>query len=334
MGIIVVGSLNYDLVTYTDRIPVSGETFKANYFATHSGGKGLNQAIAISKLSQKNDGNLVSMVGNVGNDIFGKELIFTLQKNNVNIRHVGMLSNFKTGVAVIIVEQSSGQNRILITSGANEASVYTEDELETIFVRSQSHERYFVVFQNEIPNSSYILHWLKQYRPEYQLVLNPSPFQALDKKDWSTIDLLVVNEIEALQIAESLDCQFQVDQCKKAIEQNFIEGYKMLASKFQTTLVSQEKSATIVITLGERGVVFGSKNYADILYLPAEKVSRVVDTTGAGDTFLGATISRLYDEEPLHMSIEYAIKASSITITRNGAAESIPTHDEVLEKLK
>ncbi|CUS25115.1 LAQU0S27e00474g1_1 [Lachancea quebecensis] len=330
MKVYICGSLNYDLVTFTDRIPDAGETFKANKFETHAGGKGLNQTIAVSRLLRAGQGVKVSMIGHVGDDSFAGELVGILSRNEVDTRLVTALKGVNTGVATIIVEQKTGQNRILISEGANGHTNFNDDQLEAIFpAASQSEGPYYVIFQNEIPGTIPIMRWLKQNRPESIIVYNPSPFKDVERDDWSLVDLLMVNEIEALQVLESGFGATVAADYKSKIDVDFLAGYKEVATNLQSRLISGNPSSLVVITLGEKGCVFTSKESNEAQFVEARRVEKVVDTTGAGDTFLGGVISQLCTNHSLRDSIAFATKASSISIQRSGAAESIPVYSEV-----
>lgn len=330
MGISVVGSLNYDLVTYTDAIPAGGETIRANDFQTHTGGKGLNQTIAIAKLKQPAAKYKVNMVGNVGEDSFGDELIDILKQHNVDVSRIGKLSEVKTGVATILVEQNTGQNRILITAGANGKSVYTDEQLQNIFpLDGSSTEKQMIVFQQEIPDPCSIMRWLRKERKNCQIVFNPSPFKAIDRKDWSLVDILVVNEVESLQIIETVFPDAEVHKIKEDIDRDFIEGYKKVCEVLQTECIDSSGCGIVIITLGAKGVLFSSKQNPTVEYRDSERNIKVVDTTGAGDTFLGAFVTQYYQGADIRTAIEFSTKASSLTIQKPGAAESIATYDEV-----
>ncbi|SMN20153.1 similar to Saccharomyces cerevisiae YCR036W RBK1 Putative ribokinase [Maudiozyma saulgeensis] len=334
MGITVIGSLNYDLVTYTDRIPEAGETFKANSFETHTGGKGLNQTVAISKLKQVDADYKIQMVGNVGKDAFGEQLLGYLNKNNVDTSNVGTYSDVSTGVATILVEEKkSGQNRILITEGANGKTTYTDDELAKIFNNDDNDTNHMVVFQHEIPDPVSIMKWFNQYKDNYKIVYNPSPFHPLQKNDWSLFDVLVVNEIESLQIIKNIYPQNYVDKVETDIANDFIGAYSKLCEELQKNVMNPSKAAIVIITLGSQGVLFSSADDQDVQYLPAIKVEKVVDTTGAGDTFLGGVVTQLYQGNTLKQAIEFSTFASSLTIQTPGAAESIPHYPDVITSL-
>ncbi|CCC68936.1 hypothetical protein NCAS_0B08520 [Naumovozyma castellii] len=334
MGITVVGSLNYDLVTYTDRIPGPGETFRANRFETHAGGKGLNQTIATARMRDDDYNYPVRMVGNVGDDSFGEQLIKILRDNDVDVSQVGSLPGVETGVATIIVEEKEGQNRIIITAGANGKTTFTNEQLNRIFPEISGQEKEVVVFQQEIPNPASVVHWLHENRSSHEIVFNPSPFQPLDEKDWELIDVLVVNEIEALQIVKTIYDEEQIKYYEERIAGDFVKGYEMICQEFQKNLVNQRKSAIVIITLGSKGALFCSKNHLKVGYVPAAKVKSVVDTTGAGDTFLGSIVTQLYQNQPLESAMTFSTKASSLAIQKRGAAESIPRFNDVLFSLQ
>lgn len=150
-SITIIGSLNYDLVTYTNKVPQGGETYQANSFETHVGGKGLNESIAVAKLTPKNsvllssttttttsgDGDgAIRMVGKIGDDSFGQQLKQFLIDNKVNVDHVHTVNNQTSGVAVILVEEETGENRILITLGANGELKLDDKEYESIFPKT------------------------------------------------------------------------------------------------------------------------------------------------------------------------------------------------------
>ncbi|CDF89702.1 related to Probable ribokinase [Zygosaccharomyces bailii] len=332
MGITVIGSLNYDIVTFTDRVPQAGETLKGNFFETHAGGKGLNQTIALAKLKNNESPYSIKMVGSVGDDAFGKQLVNLLKENQIDVSDVQVVANKSTGVATIIVEQKNGgQNRIILTEGANGSSVYSDQELSQIFggEGASPNRKQYVVFQNEIPHPCSIMTWIKKYRPDSQIVYNPSPFYPITKEQWSLVDILVINEVEALQIVEAVYDPKIFSEYKSKIGRDFLDGYKEICRDFQLHLVNQTNDAVVVITLGENGALYSSKQNPGVGYTSSVSGIKVVDTTAAGDTFLGALITQLHQGVTLGRAIEFATKASSIGIQRSGAAESIPSFKEV-----
>ncbi|GAV53475.1 hypothetical protein ZYGR_0AI07590 [Zygosaccharomyces rouxii] len=331
MGIATIGSLNYDIVTFTDRVPQAGETLRGNTFETHAGGKGLNQTIALAKLKQTGANYDIRMVGSVGDDSFGKQLKDLLQESGVNTDMVQVIEKKSTGVATILVEQKNGgQNRIILTEGANGNSVYNNDDLRSIFQGvTLNNEKQFVVFQNEIPDSCSIISWIKTNHPHFQIVYNPSPFYPITKEQWSLVDILVINEVEALQIVKAIYQEKEYDFYTKEIERDYVRGYKQICGEFQRNLVSQTNSAITVVTLGEKGSLYASKECPEVGFTPAVPDVNVVDTTAAGDIFLGALVTQLHQDVDLKTAIKFSTKASSIGIQKPGAAESIPTFEEV-----
>lgn len=331
----VVGSLNYDLVSYTERIPEAGETYAANSFETHIGGKGLNQTISLAKLSPHvEDSPLkVRIIGKVGNDSFGKELLGALEEQNVDVKNVEVLEDVRSGVAVILVEKSTGENRILITAGANGQTIYSNDELVELF--PQSEEREVVVFQNEIPGTVDTIKWLKDNRKENtEVVYNPSPYNNLSAEVIDKVDILVVNEGEALEIAKDILPEEDYESFKEQIQSNEIDGFLKLALQLKAK-IDKSSSNVVVITLGSKGAIFtaplSSGNTSK--FVQAVKVKDVVDTTGAGDTFMGALLTQVSLGQDIQTSVEFAGKASALAIQRNGASDSIPTFEEVNKTL-
>lgn len=335
MGITVVGSLNYDLVTYTDRLPLAGETLKANGFETHAGGKGLNQTIGLARMRPTDTCYSVRMVGSVGADSFGAQLVDILNANNVDVSTIKTIEGQSTGVATIIVEeQQGGQNRILLSEGANGNTVYSPDELTHIFATIEEMDRadgrHFVVFQHEIPDPCSIMSWIKNKYPSFQIIFNPSPCKPLPRRDWGNVDVLIINEIEALQIAKAIYPKDIWEGYEKLIKDQFIEGYRRICLDFQQNLINRVNDGVVVITLGSQGAVYCSNRHATVGYTPSVNGIKVVDTTGAGDTFLGSLVTQLYLDVSLEEAISFATKASSLAIQRRGAAESIPTYSEVV----
>lgn len=322
--ITIVGSLNYDLVTYTDRVPDAGETFSANSFENHLGGKGLNESLACARLAQK--GTKVRMLGNVGSDTFGKELKQALVDAGVDTEHVATLEGFSSGVAVILVEKS-GENRILITAGANGELKPTNEQYEAVFAGSEDGKGDFVVLQNEYPDTVKTIDWVKQNRPKANIAYNPSPFRAISPATLAKIDILIVNEGEALEVAEQVFSGAELDDFRSSISSNELDGFGQLASRLQSGL-DQANVSAVIITMGSKGSLSTSKG-SKPSFTPSKKVPKVVDTTGAGDTFFGGVVSQLSEGSSLEEAVEFATKASALAIQKKGAAEGIPTLAEV-----
>lgn len=323
--ITVIGSLSYDLVTYTNKVPDAGETFQANTFENHLGGKGLNETLACARLSQVT-GDGVRMIGNVGSDSFGKELRQALVDANVDTTHVKTIENQSSGVAVILVE-SSGENRILIIPGANGDLKPQAAEMEKYF--SDSRDGEFVVLQNEFPYTMQVIEWLKANKPGLNIAYNPSPFKKdfISSSSLQKLDLLIVNEGEALDVAECVFAEDEMTDFQATISADKQHGFQILAAKLQQAM-NQENVSAVIITMGASGSVFKAKSQ-EAKFVASQKVTKVVDTTGAGDTFFGGVILQMSAGKSLEDAVKFATVASGLAIQKNGAAEGIPFYEEV-----
>lgn len=388
-SITIIGSLNYDLVTYTNKVPQGGETYQANSFETHVGGKGLNESIAVAKLTPKNsvllsstassssssttttsgDGDgAIRMVGKIGDDSFGQQLKQFLIDNKVNVDHVHTVNNQTSGVAVILVEEETGENRILITLGANGELKLDDKEYESVFPKTtgsitttttttkEGEGGYlsFVILQNEYPDTVKSINWIKSNRPQLNIAYNPSPFKSelITKELLSKIDLLIVNEGEALDVANHLlknshqqDLIDKINQINKSNVTNstgnnhtlLVEVFLKLAIELQK-LINPDNVQIIVITMGSKGSIYIAKNsgggsQTTPQFIKSRKVEKVIDTTGAGDTFFGAIVLNLALGKLIDYAIKFATTASSLAIQKKGAAEGIPSYEEVMEIL-
>lgn len=323
--ITIVGSLNYDLVTFTKKVPAGGETYQADAFENHLGGKGLNEALATARLNACSE-TKVRMVGNVGNDLFGTQLKQALVDAKVDTTFVQTIDGISSGVAVILVEEDLGENRILITPGANGKLQPTNQEYESIFDKCQlNHE--FVILQNEYPDTLKTIDWLKANRPKINIAYNPSPFkpELINEDTWKKLDLLIVNEGEAIDVARQLlpDANIGADSQK---------GFAELAIKLRS-LLNPENIQTVIITMGSKGSLFLGKGMDEPEFVKSHRVEKVVDTTGAGDTFFGGVISQLANGGTLKYAVSFATAASALVVQRKGAAESIPNYEVVQRNL-
>lgn len=329
--ITIIGSLNYDLVTYTNKVPEAGETYTANSFENHLGGKGLNEALACARLSRSVK-DQVRMVGNVGSDAFGKELKQALVDSHVDTKFIKTLQDVPSGVAVILVE-SSGENRILITAGANGELKPSDSDYEQYF-EDVTGSNNFVVLQNEYPRTYQSIEWIKKNKPSINIAYNPSPY----KKELITsdlllkIDLLIVNEGEALDVASSVLRDADLDSFQQTIANDSVRGFSELAEKLQAMLDPSNVSVTI-ITMGSKGSVTVGKNQKPF-FEKSLKVAKVVDTTGAGDTFFGGVVLQLSTGASLHQAVAFATVSSALAIQKKGAAEGIPFYDEVVAHIE
>lgn len=290
MKVLNFGSLNLDYVYSVDHIVMPGETLSSAEMNTFCGGKGLNQSIALAKA-----GVSVYQAGLIGED--GGALVYELRKAGVNTEFVKFVQG-KTGHAIIQVDKS-GQNCILLYGGANQKMTKSYiDEVLSHFDKGD-----ILLLQNEINLLNYIIECA--YEKGMMIILNPSPYnEKLNPCDFGKISLFLLNEVEGGQITG----ESRPEEILKKMRESYPD-------------------AKIMLTLGSEGCVYRDKDrtcHAGIFKVDA------VDTTAAGDTFTGYFISSIIDGLPVEEGLRLASKASAIAVTREGAAPSIPTKEEVL----
>lgn len=298
--IFVLGSINMDLVSVAKTMPKNGETLKAEKFYTNPGGKGANQAIAIAKL-----GGSVKMIGKVGNDEYGAILKENLASFGVDVENVSRAQS-SSGIANIIV--ANGDNRIVYTAGANDC--ITQEEVDKGLENAKSGDIFVTQLEIPIDIVTYAVDVAKQ--KGMIVILNPAPAQQLGQDLLCNVDIIVPNETET-EIITGTAPDSEVELAL-AIKNLYKFGVR-----------------NVVITMGERGSIVTYGN--NIVPFYARKVE-VVDTTGAGDTYVGAIATKLDEGVDIVSACEYASIASSITVTRSGASQSIPTKREVDEVIK
>jgi len=290
--ILVVGSINMDLVVRVPHAPVPGETVLGGDFETFAGGKGANQAVAAARM-----GGEVIMVGRVGNDNFGDTLIQGLVDDNIKTTHVIKDMEAATGIAMIAVA-ADGENLIVVASGAN-YQVNTEDVNNT---RPLMREMDLLLMQLECPMEVVIAaaNLAKAY--DVPVVLNPAPAQPLPKALLENVDVLTPNENELALLADEEDIE-------KAIRKVLDMGVKNL-----------------VVTLGANGARVITEEIDQ--HLPAHEIT-AVDTTAAGDAFNGALSVALAEGKPLIEAVRYGMAAGALAATKRGAQPSLPTREAV-----
>ncbi|CAK7206348.1 Putative ribokinase [Sporothrix eucalyptigena] len=345
--ITVVGSLNMDLVSYVSHHPEPGETMTSNGFAVSPGGKGANQAIACAKLSRERTVDKegkpipptsqptahVAMAGAVGDDAHGKALQANLAAHGVDISGIQTAPmGVPSGVAVIIVDEPTGQNRIIFSPGAN----YQIDTTKSASLVPQGTQ--LLILQLEIPLDQ-VLRALKEARAAgVPVLLNPAPAPATEEarakleaafavaagSGEKGLAHLVLNETETAALVPELKVQ----------DLDTAAGLSRAASYFLAQGVEN-----IVMTLGGRGVYYATAAEAgkEVVgeLLPPETVKQVVDTTGAGDTFAGQyALEAVYATaagKPFDCAaaVRKSNRAAAVTVQRRGAQDSIPWRDEV-----
>ncbi len=296
-GICVVGSVNMDLVFRTPRMPGVGETLSGHAFHEIPGGKGANQAVAAARM-----GAAVEFVGCVGDDGFGRRSQQCLQQDGIGIAHLRVVPACATGVAGILVLDDGG-NSIVLAAGAN-AEVGAQDIAAAQGVIAASK---LLICQLEVPLATVQAAIAAARAAQVKVILNPAPVQALPAELLAQVDYLVVNENEAGQLA-GMPVQDQA-QALAAAQSLLARGV-----------------GAVLLTLGEHGVIV--LDAAGHQHFPGLKVD-VLDTTAAGDTFVGALAVGLGQDKDLRTAAADAQYASALTVTRLGAQSSIPHADEV-----
>ncbi|OTB08118.1 hypothetical protein M426DRAFT_52483 [Hypoxylon sp. CI-4A] len=324
--ITVLGSLNMDLVSYVPHHPLPGETLTSTRFAISPGGKGANQAVACAKLSRSHNPNSntssagpddesatarIRMLGAVGQDTYGEQLKENLSRHGVDVSGIQAPASLKTGLAIIIVDEPTGENRIVLSPEANHSLLAAQFGAPDALGAPLPD---LLVMQLEIPLPTVVAALRVARDAGVAVLLNPAPAQTLPDEAYEGLAHLVVNETEAaiLSGAEEKDYPGDTEKWLNVAGETFLRrGVK-----------------NVIITLGGRGVFYINAQGQKGL-VPAEK-AKVVDTTAAGDTFVGLYALEVVSEK---FSIEDAVRkanhASAKTVERLGAQDSIPWRDEL-----
>jgi ribokinase len=293
----VAGSINMDVVATADRHPRIGETVAGNEVLYFPGGKGANQAVAAAKL-----GAPVTLIGRLGKDAFGRELKAFLGLQAIDVSLVIETSEAHTGTAIITV--ANADNTIVVIPGAN-ATVVAADVATAALAEGD-----IAVSQFEIPLPVVASFFKRARAAGATTILNPSPAMELGRGLLDLVDVLIVNEIELGWLAKT-------ELHATDIHSRFIEAVRSLQAGSDNM---------ICVTLGKRGVLALVDGHP--LVIPGRAVA-AVDTTGAGDCFVGAVAAQLAQGKSIRDALDYANAAASICVQRLGAAPSMPTAAEV-----
>lgn len=295
--VLVIGSNMIDLISYIDRMPVEGETVEAPDFQMGFGGKGANQAVAAARLGSK-----VSFISMVGNDAFGQQQLDSFKNNHINITGVGVGTK-SSGAAPIFVDKSS-DNRILIIKGANnELTPEVLDKYADLIKNTK-----IIVLQQEIPleTNYHAIDLANQYH--IPILLNPAPANKdLDINHVTKVDFFSPNETELATLTGMPTND--MDEIKKAAHHMIKLGVK-----------------NMLITLGSKGVLWVNESTSQLI--KAIKVN-AVDTTGAGDSFIGSFAHYYASGDDIPTAIKHANQYAAVTVTRRGTQKSYPTADEL-----
>jgi ribokinase len=293
--IVVVGSLNMDLVVRSYRHPKPGETILGGEFFTFPGGKGANQAVAASRIGAE-----VRMIGKLGGDPYGAELFRRIELEGINTDFLKVDDAVHTGVALINVD-AAGQNTIIVAPGAN-AQLTQEDifEAEDAFSGAS-----VLLLQLEIPLPTVYSAVNLALKHNVKVILNPAPGQVLDRDIYNAIDYLIPNETE-LDLLLELDGEESV--AEKAVR---LKGYGAKA---------------VVVTLGSQGALLVE---SDQPFFSRGHQTNVVDTTAAGDAFVGAFACAISRGLPAREAVLWGNAAGACAVARAGAQPSLPSRREI-----
>ncbi|UVD81560.1 ribokinase [Mycoplasma iguanae] len=298
--ILVVGSVNVDLVLKIRNFPRPGETIYSAGKKIFLGGKGINQAIALKKLA-----NDVTFIGKIGNDQESNFVLEEANKYQLNLNDIVKIEA-TTGIAHISVLEN-GENTIILVPGANHK--FDNENYQKWEEKISQYD--FLLVQLEVTNS-FVFELIKiANKLHKKIILNPAPAKKIPLNILGLCDFIIPNETELSTI-------FDLDPI--ANEQEIA----IILQKFY----QQYPQTTFIVTFGAKGVYYLDQNQ-NLINIPAKKNIDVVDTTGAGDSFIAAFITQIINNKTIEEAIDFGILASSITITRQGAAVSTPTLEEV-----
>ncbi|WP_203249095.1 ribokinase [Sporosarcina beigongshangi] len=291
-AVTVIGSINYDFFLKQQRLPVIGETFSADSVTFGHGGKGANQAVQCAKLGLE-----TYLVGKVGNDNFGSEMLESMARYGLNVDYV-TLANTNTGLGIVNT-LADGRVSATIAKGANYSMTCEDiDKAESLFEKSK-----LIILQLEIPKEvvEYAIQTAKKH--DCTIILNAAPASPVDEKYLRMVDYFVVNETEASYYAR--ENVTTIEEAEQVCEQLFEYANRLL-----------------IITLGEKGSLLydGQKKY----FFPSKKVN-AIETTGAGDSYIGALAYTIIHEMSYNEMGDFASLVSSKTVTKIGAQEAMPT---------
>lgn len=300
--IAVVGSINMDMVFKTPRMPMPGETLMGHSFHQVHGGKGANQAVAAARM-----GGAVNFIACVGDDINGKSCLQALTQDGIGLQNIRVVADCATGVAGILLDDA-GENCIVLTTGANALMCNSDIDKASNAIEQAK----LLLCQLETPFAT-VLHAIEcARRANVKVVLNPAPAQVLSDQVLAQVDYLVVNETEAALLSGQ-------------------EVTDLASAEAAATVLLKRGAQCVLVTLGASGMWVATSRSS--YFLPAFVV-KVVDTTAAGDTFVGSFAVALAEGMELRAACMFAQSAAALAVTKLGAQSSIPFRAEVERQLQ
>lgn len=295
-NVVVVGSINIDLVVQGDRLPLPGETVLGGRFARHDGGKGANQAVAAARAGAR-----VTMIGAVGMDDDGERALAALEADHVDVSRVRRLEAEPTGVALVAVG-ARGENQIMVAPGANAAVELDDDD------RRHIAEAGVLLISLEVPMATVVDALRAAHTAGVPAILNPAPAHALPAEIMALGPILTPNEHELVVAIGN-------DQTGSALDE-----------------LAARHGGPIVVTQGAAGALLADRDRRE--HFDGFVPPRVVDTTGAGDTFCGVLAASLADGITLAEAIVQANAAAALSIAAAGARAGMPTREAILAFLR
>lgn len=295
--IYVIGSSNTDMVVKTERLPKPGETVLGGTFLMNPGGKGANQAVAAARL-----GGQVSLVANLGNDLFGRQALEQFKQEKIDVTYITLDDVHPSGVALINVD-SKGENCIAVAPGAN--GYLTPESIQTLFNAISTPCLVLVQFEIPIRTVEYIIE--QCVARAIPVIVNPAPAAIVKEGALKQIFAITPNETEA----------------------ELLTGIKITndsAVKSAAQALLNKGVTHVIITLGKRGAYW--RTHAADGFVSAPPVT-AIDTTAGGDCFSGALAVALAEGNSLSEAVSFACRAASISVTRMGAQASMPTRSEL-----
>lgn len=310
--ILVAGSFVMDLIASTERAPKSGQTVVGKSFRTAPGGKGANQAVQCARLGAE-----VTMIGCVGNDIFGQEMLKAAGESGVKLDHVIINPTVSSGIGHVLLEVSEhgAQNRITVIPGANKSLVPADID----WLKGRIREYDMVMLQMEIPLEINLLiaHWAQE--AGIPIMLNPAPAAPLSEELLRCVTYLTPNEQEAA--------------AETGLPLRITKGGAEESDLFAVVAALRGKGASnVIVTLGGNGSAVAEGN--QIRQIPIVQMPRVADPTAAGDSFVAAFCVGLCAGLSQEQALTFASYTAAITVSRMGAMPSLPKLNEVLTLMK